>query len=80
VSGRPGDYTTARLYRAGMFLTKLRSHPDLQHPDDQRDLTAALHAVDVLYRFGDLFAPDPYIDRDDIDRRFREQIEGEGTP
>lgn len=61
-----------------MFLTKLKSHSQFQHPDDQRDIDAALHAVDVLYRLGDLFRDEPLIDRDDIDRRFREQIEGEG--
>jgi hypothetical protein len=60
-----------------MFLTRLKAHPHVQHPDDQRDIEAALHAVDVLYRLGDLFNPDPYVDRDDIDRRFREQVEGE---
>lgn len=70
----------ARLYRAGMFLTKLKRHPDVQHPDDRRDIEAALAAVDVLYRLGDLFEPEPYIDHDDIDRRFREQVEGEEQP
>lgn len=62
-----------------MFLTKLKRHPDVQHPDDQRDIEAALAAVDVLYRIGDLFEPEPYIDRDDIDHRFREQVKGEGS-
>jgi hypothetical protein len=60
-----------------MFLTKLKTHPDVQHPDDQRAIAAALAAVDVLYRLGDLFEPEPYVDHDEIARRFREQVEGE---
>lgn len=69
-----------RMYGAGHLIYRLKKHPDLQHPDDQRDLDSALHAVDVLYRLGDLFQPDPYVGPNDIDRRFRDQVEGKEQP